>query len=86
MIIEKNKVLKLVLFCFFSGIAVVAFCDMVYLKNGGTIEGIVAAEDGTSITLSLGAGKAVFKKEEIDHIDKYTDEQQADLEERWMRK
>lgn len=51
----------------FAGIA---HADMVYLKNGRAMEGIVISEDNRMIELEISIGTVTFQKSEISRIDK----------------
>tara|TARA_B100000315_G_C14547971_1_gene574230 strand:+ start:762 stop:1880 length:1119 start_codon:yes stop_codon:yes gene_type:complete len=55
------------------------FADMVYLKNGKQLEGIIEGEDEESINMNIGFGKVTFKKADISRIVRYTYEKQVTL-------
>lgn len=61
-------------------------CDEVYLKNGRSMEGIIKEETQDLITINVGCGEITLKRDEVDHIDKYTAGEQAELRKRWSRK
>jgi len=47
-----------------------ACADVVHLKEGGTLEGKVVAEDETTLTLDTRFGKQTIAKSRIDHVEK----------------
>ena len=56
-------------------IGIFVFCgtasaDMVYLKNGGELEGVVKKEDNEEITLEVRGGEIVINKNEIRSIER----------------
>lgn len=57
-----------ILFLFFS--VPPAGADMVYLKNGRVVEGIVSSEDSTRVRLDFEFGSIDFLKSEIDRIQR----------------
>ena len=59
-------VLFLVFVCFVPGIN----ADVVYLKNGRNIEGIVKSENSQGIKLDIGLGTVGIGMSEIDHIER----------------
>lgn len=56
------------------------FADMIYLKNGKQIEGLIVAEDSESVKINIGSGKITLQKKNISRILKYTPQEQANLE------
>ncbi|MFH1397542.1 MAG: retroviral-like aspartic protease family protein [Candidatus Omnitrophota bacterium] len=62
-----------------------SFADMVYLKNGGSSEGIIEKVEDDKITLDVGYGKISLNKKDILRIDKYTEREQAKLKRNWSR-
>lgn len=60
------------------------FADIVYLKNGNRLRGIIAKETDKSVELKINHGaKVTFSKDDIKSIDRETKEQHAKLEEEW---
>jgi hypothetical protein len=47
-----------------------AFADVVHLKDGGTIEGKVVAEDKTQVTIDTRFGRQTIERSRIDRIEK----------------
>jgi len=44
--------------------------DIIYLKNGGKITGIVTKDDGTLVYIDIGSGTVVHNKADIVRIKK----------------
>ncbi len=57
----------------------VSFADMIYLKNGKQVEGVVIAEDDTTVTVNIGFGKVTFQRKNISRIVKYAHQKQVEL-------
>jgi hypothetical protein len=51
-------------------LAAVARADVVHLKEGGTLEGKVVAEDATTVTLDTRFGRQVLDRSRIERIEK----------------
>lgn len=80
----RNKfILSLLFFFFLNFVPFWGFCDLVYLKSGKSIEGIVEKENNSSVTLNIGSGVVTLNKNEIKQIRNYTPEEQNALIERW---
>lgn len=61
-----------------------AYADTINLKNGRSVEGIIAKEDPNTITLNVGEGMVVFKKNEIANISKSTPEEINNIKNKWQ--
>ncbi len=62
----------------------VVWADEVLLSNGRTLEGIVVAETGTSITLQVMAdGFLTLAAREVQHVDVANEVARKDLQARW---
>jgi clan AA aspartic protease (TIGR02281 family) len=72
--------------CFICFINSTALGDMVVLKNGGNIEGVIEKEDKDMITLNIGYGKISLEKKDIESIQRYEPKQQDGLIESWNYK
>lgn len=81
-----GKEFFLLLFYFSFCISLKGVCDEVHLKNGRIMEGIIRKETESLITIDVGCGEITLRKDEIDYIDKYTDNEQAELRKRWSQK
>jgi len=82
---QKNKIAGFIVFSvlvLFLGNPV--WADMIYFKNGGTIEGIIKEENDTSIIIDLGIGTMTVRKDEIERIEKSSadDDQRLEQERR----
>jgi len=63
-----------------------ANADMVYLKNGRSLEGSVVSEDGRGIDLEVGFGRITIEKNQILKIDKSTPEESEVLYQKWEQR
>jgi hypothetical protein len=60
------------------------FADIIYLKNGNRLRGIITKETERLVELKINPGaKVTFSKDDIKNIDKEAEEQHARLEEEW---
>ena len=79
--IRKISLLVILIILFFSQ---QIFADIVYLKNGNRLRGIVTKETEKSVELKINPGaKVTFSKDDVKSIDRETEEQRAKLEEEW---
>jgi len=62
-----------------------ARADILYLKNGRNIEGIIKSEDNESVELEVESGSVTFRKEEIENITRSTPEQHELLRKLWEK-
>ena len=72
-------------FCFISIIlsSLYLFGDVIYLKNGGKVEGIIIEESESEVTVKLGFGEMSLSRSEIDSISRTGEKDHADLEKQW---
>lgn len=49
--------------------AVMAFCETVYLKDGSVLKGSIVAQDAAALTLRTDSGDLSIDKSKVDHID-----------------
>jgi len=63
-----------------------ASSDMVYLKSGGSIEGLIEKEDEEQVTLNIGYGKIALDKKDIKNIYRYNPSEKEELVESWNYK
>ena len=61
-----------------SLLCVSAEADIIHLKNGGKIHGLVIGDTRDAVTIDMGVGTVTHKKEEIASIEKGPFEPQAD--------
>lgn len=78
--------LALPLLALFSLSATAAFGDMLYLKNGGSIEGVIEREDTGMVTVNMGYGKISIVKNDIESIQRYAPGEQNGLIDSWNYK
>lgn len=88
----KNKInhmrIKIYAFLYLQMLSAVffydcAFADLVLLKNGQNIEGIVEDESSETCTVNIGSGKVILQKIDIYKIEKYSFRDQSKLREKW---
>ena len=65
--------------------AVPSYADMVYLKNGRSLECFFKSEDEKSIELEVKGGVVKFERDQVVRIDKSTPEESAAIRNRWER-
>jgi len=61
-----------------------ARADVIYLKNGRSIEGFVIEEKNDSVTVDIGFGKIGLKHAEIDRIVRADANQSSQLRQKWQ--
>ena len=61
-----------------------ARADVIYLKNGRTIEGFVVEEKADSVTVDIGFGKIGLKHSEIERIVQADESQAGQLRQKWQ--
>lgn len=59
--------------------------DIIYLRNGRSIEGIIDKEKEDSVSLDVGFGTVRFRVSEIKDIYRSTPEERARVRERWAK-
>ena len=79
-----SKILAFALSCLICLISEVN-ADIVYLKNGRNIEGLIKNEDGQSVELDVGFGTLKFYRQEIKSIYKSTPEEIVIIRKKWQR-
>ena len=84
-LLNSLKILSLIL-PILSGSIIRADADILYLKNGRAMEGIIKAEDQDNIDLEVFGGAVRFRKSEIDRIEKTNQEASDALRKRWEKK
>ena len=72
-----------VCFIFILSFSLFLFGDIIYLKNGGKVEGIIIEESETEVTVKLGFGEMNLYRSEIDSIDRTSGKDHANLEKQW---
>ncbi len=60
--------------------------DTVYLKNGGSVEGIIEKEDEKSIEINMGFGTVTFSRAQIKKIEKSSPEDSYKMSAGWEAK
>jgi len=79
-----DKTLALGILLVFCTVAC-AWADVVYLKNGRYMEGVVIEETDGYIQLAVGIGTVKFNKTQIEEIDRSSREENQGLADSWER-
>lgn len=68
----RKKFIEIALFCFLFIFFFydLSNADIVHLKNGGLIEGIVDEETENAVVINIHGGKVTLAKEDIEYIEK----------------
>ncbi|MBL7070565.1 MAG: hypothetical protein ISS26_00120 [Candidatus Omnitrophica bacterium] len=61
------------------------YCDEINLKNGNSIKGIIIKESEGSLTLEIGIGSITVLKEDMESINRTTEEENDLLRSEWTR-
>lgn len=75
---------KVILFLF--AWAAFARADVVHLKNGNDLEGLIRAETDQAYQVDLGVGTVTVSKGQVAGVERATATQRTQLEEEWRRK
>ncbi len=75
------RIVLVLLFWFFH--ATDTYADTVHLKNKRELEGIVREETQKDVVLDVGFGTITIGKDDIERIEKSTDEEKAELLKTW---
>ncbi|MFH1779002.1 MAG: hypothetical protein ABH847_03110, partial [Candidatus Omnitrophota bacterium] len=59
------------------------FADLIYLKSGAKMEGIIEKETDKAVTISIKIGSVTYPKTQIESISKASDEENIKLKEKW---
>ncbi|MCX5666628.1 MAG: TIGR02281 family clan AA aspartic protease [Candidatus Omnitrophica bacterium] len=59
------------------------FADTVYLKNGGSISGIIEKEGDDTVEVNTGFGTVTFKKSQIKNIERSSAEESKKMARQW---
>lgn len=81
---KRNFVLVLVFFMLF-GFKLQANADILHLKNGRTIEGIIKKEDDRDISLEVNCGVAKFSKDQIESIQRSSSDGLELIRQGWVQ-
>jgi len=63
-----------------------ARADLVRLKNGRSIEGVIAGETDSSVVIDLGVGTMSVRKSEVESIERYDYRRQTAMRQAWQAK
>ena len=78
----KKKLLLTITLLMFSG-SNVLMADIIYLKNGRTMEGIIKEESKEKIILDVGFGSISIRKKDIDKVGRSDDREQQGILSKW---
>jgi len=59
--------------------------DILVLKNGRSIEGIIIRQEGNDISLDVGFGVVTFRQEEVEQIHKSNPREETLLRDKWAQ-
>ena len=59
------------------------FADLIYLKSGAKIEGIIEKETNEAVTIFIKIGSVTYSKTQIESISKSSDEENMKIKEKW---
>ncbi len=79
----KLRIISLGLLLFLFSFSCFVFSDVIHLKNGRRMEGIIEKETKEKVILNVGFGKVTLNRNEIDHIEKYSPQKQSNLRKKW---
>lgn len=69
---------------YFSFVVIPANADILYLKNGRSIEGIFKGEKNNEVELEVNSGTIKFRSEEVERIVSGDTNETADLRKKWQ--
>lgn len=64
--------------------AACGYADIIYLKNGRSLEGFVKSQDEKSVEIEIKIGTIKLRKEEISQISKSTPEESQAIRQKWQ--
>ncbi len=79
----KIKIVLLIAFFLVSFLVVVAGADVIYLKNGRSIEGLIEKEKDDEVVLNVGFGTVKFHRDVIENIERSSPEGVKLLRKNW---
>lgn len=83
---KKNALtISMLILLFLVGFSIKSFADIIYLKNGRQLEGLVKSEEGDSVELEVNAGTVTFMKSEIERIERSSPQGSTAIRGEWER-
>ena len=67
---KKGILIAILLLCFIFVVFRESNADIVHLKNGGLIKGIVEEETENSVMVKISGGEVILEKKDIEYIEK----------------
>ena len=62
---------------------VISFADVIHLKSGGSVEGVIETETDDSVIIVVNVGELTYPKSLIESVSKASDEENAELKKKW---
>lgn len=83
--ISEYGLVPVLVFLILFGFKLSANADILYLKNGRSIEGIIEKDDGREVSLELGFGVMKFSRGEIESIQKSSSQGAQLIKQGWVK-
>lgn len=80
----EHKMMFILLTVMFGALTL-AHADIIYLKNGGSVSGIIEKEDNKNVEVNTGFGTVTFKKTQIKNIKRSGAEESRKIAEAWQK-
>ncbi len=84
-IFKISKILIFIVF-FVCGFISKVSSDIIYLKNGRSIKGLIKSEDEKKVELDLGFGTVQLTQDEIERIERSSPEEASLMRQEWERR
>lgn len=82
---EKQAVFSLTLLLLSACLYQPALADIIYLKNGRSIEGLVKKEEAGYVELEISFGSMKFSRKQIERIVVSSPAEAADIRKEWVQ-
>ena len=80
---KVGRLLSVVLFLMIISSGLCSFADILYLKNGRKMEGVIENETATSVVLNVGIGTVAVSRNDIESIENKSDAHDEKMLESW---
>jgi len=81
----KHSFVSLLVFSMLFGFKLQVNADILYLKNGRSIEGIIKNEDGRDVNLAINCGEVKFSRDQIKSIKRSSSEGALIIRQSWVQ-
>ncbi|MFA5350890.1 MAG: retropepsin-like aspartic protease [Candidatus Omnitrophota bacterium] len=81
--IRLNIILTALAFLILSNFQLQVFADILYLKNGRNIEGLIKKESADEVDLEISFGSMKFSRKQIERIVRSSSEEAASIRQEW---